>query len=163
MDNYCLDINLEYQKSKSIFFRWSLLFSIILSVVIISDVLLVALAGEDYQVNLIIAISITILFSWYAIYFFTTIYQEINGVYRYYKGYQSGLQSTDEVIVVEGLGEVEYVNGLYAYPFYVKYKTNLDGTDKIIYTTNKDLKISKDDKLTITTYRRILVKMEKHS
>ena len=163
MDHYCVDINDELNKAKKTFLFASLLFSSIFTLVIVVDILLIALANEEYQVNLIISIVITSLFVWFTIYFFSNIYQDINNRYRYFKGYQSGEQSTDEVIVIDTSDELVYVNGLYVYPFYVKYVSNLEGTDKIIYTSNKDLGLVKGDKLTITTYRRILVKMEKHS
>ena len=163
MDHYYVDINDELNKAKKTFLFASLLFSSIFTLVIVVDILLIALANEEYQVNLIISIVITSLFAWFTIYFFSNIYQDINNRYRYFKGYQSGEQSTDEVIVIDTSDELVYVNGLYVYPFYVKYVSNLEGTDKIIYTSNKDLGLVKGDKLTITTYRRILVKMEKHS
>ena len=163
MDHYCVDINDELNKAKKTFLFASLLFSSIFTLVIVIDILLIALANEEYQVNLIISIVITSLFAWFTIYFFSNIYQDINNRYRYFKGYQSGEQSTDEVIVIDTSDELVYVNGLYVYPFYVKYVSNLEGTDKIIYTSNKDLGLVKGDKLTVTTYRRILVKMEKHS
>ena len=163
MDHYCVDINDELNKAKKTFLFASLLFSSIFTLVIVIDILLIALANEEYQVSLIISIVITSLFAWFTIYFFSNIYQDINNRYRYFKGYQSGEQSTDEVIVIDTSDELVYVNGLYVYPFYVKYASNLEGTDKIIYTSNKDLGLVKGDKLTVTTYRRILVKMEKHS
>ena len=163
MNHYYVDINDELNKAKKTFLFASLLFSSIFTLVIVVDILLIALSNEEYQVNLIISIVITSLFAWFTIYFFSNIYQDVNNRYRYFKGYQSGEQSTDEVIVIDTSDELVYVNGLYVYPFYVKYVSNLEGTDKIIYTSNKDLGLVKGDKLTVTTYRRILVKMEKHS
>ena len=161
--NYSVDVNNEYQKAKSIFFRYSLCFSLLLTAVIIGDVLLVLLAGEDYLVNLIISIIITIIFAWIAIYFFTNIYSEINARYRYFKGYESGIQSTDEIIFIKKSDELSYINGVYAYPMAVRYISNLESQDKIIYTLDKDLDLAEGDKLTITTYQRILIKAEKHS
>ena len=161
--NYSVDVSNEYQKAKSIFFRYSLCFSLLFTAVIVGDVLLVVLANEDYLVNLIISIIITILFAWIAIYFFTNIYQEINAKYRYFKGYESGIQSTDEVVFIKKSDELSYINGLYAYPMAVRYISNLENKDKIIYTLDKDLDLEAGDKLTITTYQRILIKVEKHS
>ena len=83
--DYRVDIENEYKKAKSTFLRQSLLFSLILTLVLIGDVLLVTLSGENYVANLIIAAVITTLFSWYAIFFFTNIYGEINSRYRFYK------------------------------------------------------------------------------
>ena len=161
--NYSVDISNEYQKAKSIFFRYSLGFSLLMTAIIVGDVLLILLAGEDYTVNLIISIVITILFSWIAIYFFTNIYSEVNARYRYFKGYESGLHPTEEIIFIKKSDELSYINGLYAYPMAVRFISNLVSQDKIIYSLDKDLDLSEGDKLTITTYQRILVKAEKHS
>ena len=161
--NYSVDISNEYQKAKSILFRYSLGFSLLMTAVIIGDVLLIVLADEDYLVNLIISIVITILFTWVATYFFTNIYSEINARYRYFKGYESGIKSTDEIVFIKKSDELTYINGLYAYPVAVRFVSNLVSQDKIIYSLDKDLDLSEGDKLTITTYQRILVKAEKHS
>ena len=160
--NYCVDVNEEYQKVKSKFLRASLLFSLILTIVLVADVLLVILAKEKYQVNMIIAIAITSLFSWFAIYFFTNIYSEINARYRYFKGYDVGIKPSDEVIFVRKGDELCYINGLYVYPVWVNYYDNLTKKEKIIYTVNGDLAYQSGDKLTITTYQRILIRAEKH-
>lgn len=160
---YNVDVNGEYQKSKSKLFRWSLVFSIILTLVLTGDVLLIILAKEDYLINLIIAIVITALFSWFAIYFFFNIYGELNAQYRYFNGYESGLQSTEEVEILAKIGEICYVNGLYVYPLHVRTFDGLVTRDRVIYTIDKDLDVKENDKLTITTYQRILIKAEKHS
>ena len=160
---YQVDVKQEYQKAKSNYLRLSLIFSSIFTCVLVADVLLILLAGEDYQINLIIAIIVSILFLWFAIYFFTNIYPDINNFYRYFKGYDSGLKPTDEVIFLEYSDELAYINGLYVYPLIVKYVSNLEGTDKIIYSFENDLNVKKGDKLTVTTYQRIILKMEKHS
>lgn len=161
--NYSVDISNEHQKAKSILFRYSLGFSLLMTAAIIGDVLLIVLAGKDYLVNLIISIIITILFTWIAIYFFTNIYSEINARYRYFKGYESGIKSTDEIVFIKKSDELTYINGLYAYPVAVRFVSNFVSQDKIIYTLDKNLDLSEGDKLTITTYQRILVKAEKHS
>ena len=160
---YSVDVSNEYQKAKSRLFRYSLAFSLLLTALLVGDVLLVVLANEEYLVNLIISIIITILFIWFAIYFFTNIYSELNAQYRYYKGYDSGIQSTDEIVVLKKSDELCYINGLYAYPLMVKYVSTLGEQDKIIYALDKDLDLLEGDKLTITTYQRILIKAEKHS
>ena len=160
---YQVDVNQEYQKAKSKFLRYSLLFSLIFSLALVADVLLVLFAGEDYQINLLITIIISILFIWFAIFFFTNIYQDINNRYRYFKGYDSGLKPVDEVIFLSSNDELAYVNGLYVYPMKVKFVSNLEEVEKIIYSFNKDVNYERGDKLTITTYQRIILKMEKHS
>ena len=160
---YNVDVNGEYQKSKSKLFRWSLLFSIILTVILTADVLLIILAKEDYLINLIIAIVITSLFSWFAIYFFFNIYGELNAQYRYFKGYESGVQSVEEVEILAKIGEICYVNGLYVYPLRIRSFDGLVARDRVIYTIDKDLDVKENDKLMITTYQRILIKAEKHS
>ena len=160
---YQVDVNQEYQKAKSNFLRYSLLFSLIFSLVLVTDVLLILFAGEDYQVNLLITIIISILFLWFAIFFFTNIYQDINNRYRYFKGYDSGIKPTDEVIFLASSDELAYVNGLYVYPLMVKYVSNLEEVEKIIYSFSKEINYEQGDKLTITTYQRIILKMEKHS
>ena len=162
MSNYRLDVNYKYQKIKSKMLRHSLLFSLVLAVVIVSDVLLVILAKEDYLINLIIACVITVLFSYFATFYFTNIYSEMNAEYRYYKGYDSGLKSTDEVVFLKSSKELLYVNGLYVYPLIVTYVSPLETQDKIIYVTEEDLDYQMGDKLTITTYQRILIEAEKH-
>ena len=161
--NYSVDVNFEYQKAKSKLFRMALLFSVILTVVIIADVLLVVFASEEYTVNLIIAIVITALFSWFAIYFFTNVYNDINARYRYFKSYESGIKPTDEIIVIRKGNELSYVNGLYVYPIWVTYINNLSSQEKIIYTMDQNLQYESGDKLMVTTYQRILVQAEKHS
>ena len=161
--SYAVDVSNEYQKSKSTFLRYSLGFAILLTLVIVGDVLLLALANEDYLVNLIISIIISVLFIWMAIYFFTNIYNELNAKYRYFKGYESGIQETNEVVFVKKSDELSYINGLYVYPVAVRYISNLENKDKVIYTLDKDLDLEAGDKITITTYQRILIKAEKHS
>lgn len=161
---YSVNINKEYQIIKSKLFRSSLLFSLIFTVVLVSDVLLVLLANEDYLVNLIISIVISVLFIWFAIYFLSNIYSDMNAKYRYYKGYEGGLKPTDEVIFIKMSDELCYINGLYVYPLMVKYITNtLKEEDKIIFTLNKDLGYVEGDKLTVTTYQRIIIQAEKHA
>ena len=162
MTNYRLDVSFEYQKSKSKMLKNSLLFSLILAVVIIGDVLLVILAKEDYLINLIIACIITILFGFFAIFYFSNIFSEMDAEYRYYKGYESGLKSTDEVVMLKASKELAYVNGLYVYPLIVRYVSNLETQDKVIYTISSHLDYQEGDKLTITTYERILIEAEKH-
>ena len=162
MDNYCVDVNEEYVKAKSKLFRSSLLFSLILTVVIVADVLLVILAGEEYFVNYIISSVITVLFIWFAIFFISNVYSDLNARYRYCNGYQSGLQPTDEVIFVNKSDELCYVNGLYVFEVFVRYVSTLGEQEKIIYTMD-NLEYQPNDKLTITTYQRILTKAEKHS
>ena len=161
--NYCVDVSNEYQKAKSKFFRYSLVFSLLLTALLIGDVLLIVLAKEEYLVNLIISIIITILFTWGAIYFFTNIYNELNAQYRYFKGYDSGIHPVDEIVFLKKSNELCYINGLYVYPLIVRYVSNLKEQDKIIYTLDKDLDLLEGDKLTITTYQRILIQAEKHS
>ena len=160
---YQVDVNKEYQKAKSNFLRYSLLFSLIFSLVLVTNVLLILFAGEDYQINLLITIIISILFLWFAIFFFTNIYQDINNRYRFFKGYDSGIKPTDEVIFLASSDELAYVNGLYVYPLMVKYVSNLEEIEKIIYSFSKEINYEQGDKLTITTYQRIILKMEKHS
>ena len=160
---YQVDVNQEYQKAKSNFLRYSLLFSFMFAAVLVADTLLILLAKEEYKINLLITLIISILFLWFAIYFFTNIYPDINNRYRYFKGYDSGLKPMDEVIFLEYSDEITYVNGLYVYPILVKYVSNLDGTDKIIYVFDNNLGFKKGDKITITSYQRIVLKMEKHS
>ena len=161
--DYRVDVANEYQRIKSKMLRSSLLFSLIFAVVIVGDVLLVVLAKEDYIVNLIIAIVITVLFSCFAIFYFSNIYREMDLEYRYYKGYEGGLKSVDEVVVVNSSDELTYLNGLYVYPMLVKYIDNLSSQEKIIYSLNKELGYQEGDKLTIKTYQRILIEAEKHS
>ena len=161
---YSVNVNKEYQIIKSKLFRSSLLFSLIFTVVLVSDVLLVVLANEDYLVNLIISIVISVLFIWFAIYFLSNVYSDMNAKYRYYKGYEGGLKPTDEVIFIKMSDELCYINGLYVYPLMVKYITNtLKEEDKIIFTLNKNLGYAEGDKLTITTYQRIIIQAEKHA
>ena len=163
MNNYSVDVGNELAKSKSTFLKSSLLFSLIFALVIIGDVLLVALANEDYLVNMIIAITISILFTWFAIYFFSNIYNDINSRYRYFKGFDSGLHPVEEVVLLKKSDDLCFVNGLYVYPLIVRYISNFSEQEKIIYTLSKDLDLLEGDKLTICTYQRILIKAEKHS
>ena len=159
---YSVDVNHEYQIIKSKLFRLSLLFSCILASVILTDVLLVTLTKGNYLVSMIIAIVITILFSWFAIFFFTNIYSEVNAQFRYFKGYESGLKSVDEVEFVAQSKKLCYVNGLYVYALRVRFISNLEAKEKIIYTLKEKLNFQEGDKLTITTYQRILINAEKH-
>lgn len=163
MMNYRVDVTNEYKLAKSSILRHSLLFSLLLTLVIVGDVLLVILAKEDYLINLIIAIVVTILFSWFAIYFFTNIYQDVNNKYRYYRGYESGLKPTEEVEFLKKSDELCYINGLYVYPLYVRYAIGLSRQDKVIFTLDQNLDLEMGDKLTITTYQRILIEAEKHA
>ena len=161
--NYSVDVQQEYQKAKSVFFRWSLGFSGLFTLVLIGDILLISLAGEYYTANLVISIIITTLFMWVAIFFFSNIYGDVNNRYRYFKGYESGLKATEEVEFLKKSDELCYINGLYAYPVYVRYSVGLSKTDKVIFAFNNDIDFEMGDNLTITTYQRILIKAEKHS
>ena len=160
--NYQMDVSKGYQDAKKSLFKLSLLFSLLFSAVIVIDVLLVALANEDYLVNLIISIIITILFAWFALYFFYNILDDVNGEYRFYKGYESGLKENNEVIFNEQINELTYINGLYAYPVHITVSDGLEKVNKVIYTIQKDLGYKNGDKLTVITYSRILVKAEPH-
>lgn len=159
---YSVDVKHEYQVVKSKFLRLSLLFSLILTAVLVTDVLLIILTKGEYTLAMIITMVVTILFSGFAIFFFTVIYSEVNAQYRYYRGYDSGLKSTDEVEFVKQGEELCYINGLYVYPVVVRYISNLTCQDKIIYTLKEQLHFQEGDKLTITTYQRILINAERH-
>lgn len=159
---YRVDVSHEYQSVKSKLFRISLLFSIIFTLVIIGDVLLITLSKENYLIPMIISIVISVLFVWFAIYFFTNIFSDVNNQYRYFKGYESGLHPTDEVEFLKQSDELCYINGLYVYPLFVRYKSNLNVQDKVIFTFAEKLNYQMGDKLTITTYQRILVEAELH-
>ena len=161
--NYCVDVAHENQLAKGKMLKYSLFFSLILALIIIGDVLLILLAGEDYRVNLIIAIAITTLFTWFAIYFFTNIYNDIDSRYKYFKGYESGLKPVDEVVFIKKSDELCFVNGLYVYPISVRYVSNLGSEDKIIFCLDNSLNYEAGDKLTIITYQRVLIKAEKHA
>ena len=161
--NYGVNIQQEYQKAKSIFLRWSLAYSGLFTLVLIGDILLISFAGEYYTVNLVISIIITCLFVWASIFFFSNIYGDINNRYRYFKGYESGLKSNEEVEFLKKSDELCYINGLYVYPVYVRYSIGLNKTDKVIFAFDNNIDFEMGDSLTITTYQRILVKAEKHS
>ena len=159
---YCVDVGGEFQRVKAKLLKLSLLFSLIFTSVIIADVLLIALAPEKYIVNLIITIVITILFVWFAIFFFTNIYNTVNARYRYFKGYESGIKPTEEVEFLKKSDELCYINGLYVYPVYVRYFIGINCQDKVIFALNNNIDYEMGDKLTITTYQRILIQAEKH-
>ena len=161
--NYCVDVDFEYKKSKSVMLRLSLLFSSLLTAIIVGDVLLVMLAGEKYTVNLIIAVALTVLFSWFAIFFFFNIYNDANSMYRFYRGYESGIKPVEEIEFLKKSDELCFINGLYVYPLYVRYSVGLSKIDKVIFSFNNDISFEMGDKLTITTYQRILINVEKHS
>ena len=160
--NYFVDVQQEYQKAKSIFFRWSLGFSGLFTLVLIGDILLISLAGEYYTANLVISVIITTLFMWVAIFFFSNIYGDVNNRYRYFKGYESGLKENEEVEFLKKSDELCYINGLYVYPVYVRYAIGLNRIDKVIFAFNNDIDFEMGDSLTITTYQRVLISAEKH-
>ena len=117
--NYQLDISKEYQNARKKVTLLSLAFSLIFSLILIADVLLVIFANEDYKLNLIIAIIISILFAWGAIFFFPNFYNDTFQKYSFYKGYESGLKETAEVEFDEQINEPVVKNGLYTYPVHV--------------------------------------------
>ena len=158
---YQVDIANELKQAKSKFLRHSLIFSAVFTLVVVADILLVVLSKEEYRPQMAIAIAITIIFSWYAIYFFSNIYTELNARYRYFKGYDSGLKPVEEVIFLRKDNELTPINGLYAYPLHVRYINNLSCKDKVIYSFD-DVNYQEGEKLTIETYQRILVKAESH-
>ena len=160
---YYVDIDNELKQAKATFLRYSLIFSTALTITLIADTLLIVFSKENYTLNFIFASLITILFSWYAIFFFSSIYRDVNGKYRYYKNYESGVKEDAEVKFIARSGELTYINGLYVYPLKVKYVYGLTEEEKIIYTLSKDLNFKEGDKLTISTYQRIIMKAEKHS
>ena len=160
---YEVDVKSEYKLARSVVLRNSLIFSFLLTTTLIIDALLVIFSKEDYLLNLIIAIIVTVLFSWYAVFFFSVIYKDMNGKYRYYKNIESGIQKVDEVEFIGKSNELTYVNGLYVYPLKVKYIDGINTEEKTIYVESKELDFNKGDKLTISTYQRILLKADKHS
>lgn len=160
--DYRVDIENEYQKAKSKLFRISLMFSIVFTLILAGDVLLITLAGEEYLVNYIIASVLTVLFAWFAIFFFVNIYSVKNAQYRYFHGYESGVKPEEEVEFLKKSDELCYINGLYVYPVYVRYIIGLNRQDKVIFALENNLEYEMGDRLTITTYQRILVKAEKH-
>lgn len=159
---YCVDTNEQFNIAKKKYLRYSLLFAGILTVVLLADTLLVLLAGENYTLNYIFATLITVLFSWFAIYFFTAIYKDINFNYRYFKGIDSGLTQNGEVVFLSKEDTLSQVNGLYVYPLHVKYIDGLNEEEKIIFSIDGNIYFEKGDKLTISTYQRILLKAERH-
>ena len=161
--NFCLDVKTEYQRAKSNLLRCSLMFSGIFTLVLIADVLLVTLSGDNYGVCLIISIVISILFVWFAIFFFLNIYKDVNNRYRFFKGYDSGIKPTEEVEFLKKSDELCFINGLYVYPVYVRYFIGINCQDKVIFAFKNDLNYEMGDKLTIETYQSIIIKAEKHS
>ena len=159
---YSVDVSYELQKAKSTSLKYSLLVALILTMVIVGDVLLVVFATEDFLWNYIVASVITTLFAWGAIFFFTNIYKRVNAKYRYFKGYESGLKPVEEVEFISKGDELTEVNGLYAYPLHMKYFDGIREQEKVIYALDSGVKYQKGDKLTITTYQRILIRAEKH-
>ena len=160
--SYSVDTKEQYNLAKKKYLRYSLLFAGILTVVLIADTLLVALAGENYTCNYLLATIITILFSWFTIYFFTTIYKDINYSYRYFKSIDSGLTQNGEVIYLSKENNLCQINGLYVYPLHVKYIEGINEEEKIIFSIDENINFDKGDKLTISTYQRILLKAERH-
>ena len=161
--SYSVDINEEYKKSKSKLLRYSLLFALVLAITLTADTLLVIFSKENYTANLVIAIILTSLFSWFAIYLFTNIYRDLNARYRYFKGYESGVKSIEEVQFLGQDSKLSYINGLYVYPVYIRSYDGLKSVDKTIYVLDSDLGYKAYDRLTITTYQRILIESENHS
>ena len=161
--SYSVDIDDEYKKSKSKLFRYSLLFASVLAITLTIDTLLIVFSKENYTISLVISVVLTSLFCWFAIYFFTNTYKELNARYRYFKGYESGVKSIEEVQFLGQDNELCYVNGLYVYPVHIRSFEGLKSVDKIIYAIPNDLKYKTNDRLTITTYQRIIVESENHS
>ena len=110
--NYRVDVNYEYKEVKSKLFRLSLLFALLLTIIIISDILLVTLSKENYVPFMIIAMVISILFTCFSVFFFSNIYSDVNARYRYFKGYESGLKPVEEVELLQISHEPCYENGL---------------------------------------------------
>lgn len=161
--NYQVDIKDEYRKAKSKLFRYSLLVSGVLLVAIVADVLLVLLAGENFRANFVIASVVTILLAWFLIFFFSSLYGDVNSRYRYFRSYDSGEKPVEEVEFLGKSEELCFINGLYVYPLYVRYSIGLNVQDKVIFTLDNNLDYEMGDKLTIETYQRILMKAEKHA
>lgn len=161
---YQLDISKEYLNARKVMRLLSTSFALIFSLVLIADVLLIVFANEDYLINLIITIVVSILFAWFAIFFISNFYSDAFNKYRFYKGYESGIKEVAEVEFVKEDTEETSTNknGLYAYPVHVTYVDGLNRTDKVICSFNKDLGFKEGDKLTITTYRRVIIKAELH-
>ena len=88
---------------------------------------------------------------------------ELNARYRYFKGYDSGVKPIEEAQFLSQDNELCYVNGLYVYPVHIRCYEGLKTVDKIIYAIPNDLGYKAYDRLTITTYQRILVESENHS
>ena len=159
---YRVDVSDEYQRSKSRVFRYTLLFSLCLTFTLLTDALLIILTKGDYIVSLSIAIVVTVLFSWFAIYFFTNMFNDVNAYYRFFKSYESGIKATEEVEVIKKDDELTLVNGLYVYPIYIKCFDGLTIQEKIIYTLDKNYKYLEGCRYTITTYQRIIIEAENH-
>ena len=102
------------------------------------------------------------LFLFFAIFFFFSLYPDMNKRYRYFKGYESGEKSTEEVEVLIKTGDMCRINGLYAYPIRVRSFDGLNNVDKVIYVFDNSLDIEQNDRLTVTTYQRIIIEAESH-
>lgn len=162
--NYQMDIGKEYKNAKQTMLITSLTFSLLFSIVIIADVLLVVLANDNYLVNLIISIVVTVLFTWFTIFFFYNIYNDALAKYLFFRGYESGIKEVAEVEFDQEIDEpmIDNKNPLYAYPVRITYIDGLNKIHKVIYTFEKDLGFKKGDKLKVVTYRRVIVKAELH-
>ena len=72
------------------------------------------------------------------------------------------MKSTDEVEYLSQSKELIFINGLYVYPVYVRFISNLSSQEKIIYTFKENLGYQSGDRFTVTTYQRVIISMEKH-
>ena len=116
---------------------------------------------HSYRATILLGL---MLFAMGAMFFFPNFYNDIFKKYTFYKSYESGLKEIAEVEFDKEINEPinRDKNGLYLYPVHVTYLDGLSKTNKVIYTLEKDLNFKKGDKLTITTYQRVIIKAESH-
>lgn len=154
-----LDVKVKFFEAKSNMQKNVFFFASIFSIVLIVIILLVALSSNEYMINLIFTIIISILFACFAIFEATVIYPILFNRLRFFSGYFSGKKIEDIVMIKSINKHNDQINDLDVYEIIVDVFDGLDISEKRIYSLENfsfDLK----KKYKVETYQRILIKAE---
>lgn len=158
---FSLDIKTNFINAKNKMVKNVFIFALLLSITIIADTLLITYSTNEYLINLIFTVLISILFSFYVIFDLTIIYPKLNNELRFFKGYFSGEKNSDIVFVNSFSESKTIMNGLESYKVNITVVDGLLKEEKSIFVFSK-FNFSKNKKYKIETYQRIITKIEEY-
>lgn len=155
-----VDVNNEYKKAKTKMNNATVLFIILFALTIIISYVLIITRENHVKLNMIFTMIVSIAFVFYAISFFSLSYPGLNNALRFYEGFERGIKVTDIVKIKSIDNEIKEVNGFDCYPMHITVFDGIDEADKTVYVFDRNININKKDKLSLTSYQRIVISIE---